>query len=65
MQAEEESLTTNYHDMQSLSVRKASEEGRHHLDVIGNSETHVQTQNLDAGEHGTCPHLYPWLKFAR
>ena len=47
-----------YHDMQSLYVGEASEEGRHHLDVIANSETDIR-------EHASCARRYPWLEFTQ
>ena len=54
-------LVKTYCNMQTLRIGKASEEGGHHLDVIVVSETHIQTQGLNARDHGGWACFYPRL----
>ena len=46
-----------YSNVQCLQIGKAAEEGENHLSIGVVSETHIQTQELDAGGHGA------WLAF--
>jgi hypothetical protein len=50
------------HNVQCLQIGKAAEEGENHLGIGVASETHIQTQELDAGGHGAWARIYPGLE---
>lgn len=51
-----------YSNVQCLQIGKAAEEGENHLSIGVVSETHIQTQDLDAGCHGAWARLHPALQ---
>lgn len=42
----------SYKDMERLHVGKTFEKARHHFDFIADFKSHLQSQDLDAWDHG-------------
>jgi hypothetical protein len=61
-QQHEKCTARKYLNMQRLNIGKASQEGRHHLDVFLNSKTQMKTQTLHRREHHAWGHLHPSLE---